>query len=138
MKVSSKSQDCQCSCLPKVTSTIPEQRLDTSKRKFNLLQFFGGTPSKFLPIGQIVQNICAVFCEFCHCLARYCISANSFHTNYSFLNLSNVENSKYVVVTIILALCIENLNTFLTRLRKLFKRGNYSREETICGNTVIK
>ena len=31
-----------------------------------------------------------------------------------------------------------NLNTFLTRLRKLFKRGNYSREETICGNTVYE
>ena len=28
-------------------------------------------------------------------------------------------------------LCNENLNGFLTRVRKLFKGGNYSREETI-------
>jgi hypothetical protein len=33
-------------------------------------------------------------------------------------------------------LCNENLNTFLTRLRKLFKGGKYSREETIRENTV--
>ena len=33
-------------------------------------------------------------------------------------------------------LCNEKLNSFLTRVRKLFKGGNYSREETINGNTV--
>ena len=40
-------------------------------------------------------------------------------------------------VTIILPLWNENLKTFLTRLRKLFKGGKYSREENIRGNTVI-
>ena len=34
-------------------------------------------------------------------------------------------------------LCNENLNSFLTRVRKLFKGGNYSREEIIRGNTVL-
>ena len=33
-------------------------------------------------------------------------------------------------------LCNGNLNSFHTRVRKLFKGGNYSREEAICGNTV--
>ena len=31
---------------------------------------------------------------------------------------------------------LKNMNSFLTRLRKLFKGGKYSREETIRGNTV--
>ena len=31
----------------------------------------------------------------------------------------------------------ENLNSFLIRLRKLFKGRSYSREETICENTII-
>ena len=35
-------------------------------------------------------------------------------------------------------LCNENLNSFLTRVRKLFKGGNYSREETFRGNTVFQ
>ena len=30
-----------------------------------------------------------------------------------------------------------DLNSFLTRVRKLFKGGNYSREETIHRNTVF-
>ena len=30
-----------------------------------------------------------------------------------------------------------DLNSFLTRVRKLFKFGNYSREKTICGNTAF-
>ena len=34
-------------------------------------------------------------------------------------------------------LCNENLNNCRTRLQKLFKGGNYSREETISGNTVL-
>ena len=33
-------------------------------------------------------------------------------------------------------LCNENLNSFLTRWGTYSKRGNYSREETIWGNTV--
>ena len=33
-----------------------------------------------------------------------------------------------VVVAMIFLLCNENLNSFLTRLRKLFKGGNYSRK----------
>ena len=41
-----------------------------------------------------------------------------------------------VVVAMLFLLCNENLNSFLTRLRKLFKGGNYSREEIIRGNTV--
>ena len=33
-------------------------------------------------------------------------------------------------------LCNEKLNSFLTRVLKLFKGGNFSREETICGIMV--
>ena len=51
-------------------------------------------------------------------LNEYRISANSFHGNYLFF----FE---------LLKLCNEDLNSFLTRVRKLFKGGNYSREETI-------
>ena len=47
---------------------------------------------------------------------RYRISANSFRGNYSFLSLA--------------------LLTVTFAHRKLFKGGNYSRAETICGNTV--
>ena len=39
-------------------------------------------------------------------------------------------------IEIILPLCNENLNNFLTRPRKLFKGGKYSREEIILGNRV--
>ena len=35
-------------------------------------------------------------------------------------------------------LCNENLNSFLTRWGNYSRRGNYSREETKWGNTVIK
>ena len=41
-----------------------------------------------------------------------------------------------VVIELILSLCNENLNTFITRLPKLFKGGKYSREQTIRGNMV--
>ena len=34
-------------------------------------------------------------------------------------------------------LCNENLNSFLTRWGNYSRRGNYSREETIWGNTVL-
>ena len=36
-------------------------------------------------------------------------------------------------------LCNENLNNFIfiTRMQKLFKGENYSKEETIHGNTVV-
>ena len=34
-------------------------------------------------------------------------------------------------------LCNENLNSFLTRWGNYSRRGNYSREETIWGNTVF-
>ena len=33
-------------------------------------------------------------------------------------------------------ICNENLNSFLIRVRKLFKGGNYLREENIRGNTI--
>ena len=39
-------------------------------------------------------------------------------------------------VAIIVPLCNENFNTFLTRLQKVLKVEKYSREETIRGNTV--
>ena len=35
-------------------------------------------------------------------------------------------------------LCNENLNSFLTRWGNYSRRGNYSREETIWGNTVVQ
>ena len=41
---------------------------------------------------------------------KYCISANSSHRNYSFLNFKNLEN------LIVSTLCNENLNSFLTRV----------------------
>ena len=41
-----------------------------------------------------------------------------------------------VVSALSFLLCNENLNSLLTRMRKLFKGGNCSREETIRGNTV--
>ena len=43
----------------------------------------------------------------------------------------------FLVSALICLLYSENLNSFLTRVRKLFRGGNYSREETIRGNTVI-
>ena len=49
---------------------------------------------------------------------KYRISSHSFRGNYSFLNLE-IQRSKYI------------------NLRKLFKAGNYSRAETIWGNTVF-
>ena len=48
-------------------------------------------------------------------ICTYCISANSFRGNYSFLNLT---------------LCTVNFN------HSTYRCGNYSREETIRGNTV--
>ena len=53
-------------------------------------------------------------------LCKYRISANSFRGNYSFLNLASF--------TVTFDLYFINLNSC---------RGNYSREETICGITVI-
>ena len=44
----------------------------------------------------------------------------------------------HIVSAIIFLLCNQNLNSFLTWLQKQFKGGNYSREETICGNTVSR
>ena len=43
---------------------------------------------------------------------------------------------KIVSAETIFLLWNENLNSYLTRVRKLFKGGNYSREETIRGNMV--
>ena len=42
-----------------------------------------------------------------------------------------------IVSALVFLLSNENLNSFLTRVRKLFKGGNYSREETINGNTTF-
>ena len=42
-----------------------------------------------------------------------------------------------IVSSLIFPLCNKNLNSFLTGVRKLFKGGKYSREETIWGNTVF-
>ena len=69
------------------------------------------------------------------CLNKYRISANSFLGSYSFLNL--LKSWKFCIVSSsIFLLYNENLNSFLTRVRKVFKGGKYSREETIRGNTV--
>ena len=65
--------------------------------------------------------------------SKYCISANSF----CFLNFG-IFTKLHLVSAIIFLLCNQNLNNCRTRLRKLFKGGNYSKEETICGNTVCK
>ena len=50
---------------------------------------------------------------------------NSFRGNYFFFISQNVEKFQ-IVVAIIFPLYNENLNSLLTRLRKLFKGGNYS------------
>ena len=42
-----------------------------------------------------------------------------------------------IVSSLFFPLCNKNLNSFLTEVRKLFKGGKYSREETIWGNTVV-
>ena len=55
--------------------------------------------------------------------SKYRISANSFRGNYSFLNLT---------------LCTVTFGHSTYRCEKLFKGGNYSRAETIRGNTVIE
>ena len=52
---------------------------------------------------------------------EYRISSYSFRGNYSFLNLT---------------LCTVTL--LWPKVRKLFKGWNYSRTETICGNTVLE
>ena len=44
----------------------------------------------------------------------------------------------HIVSALSFLLCNENVNSFLTRVQKLFKGGTYSREETIRGNTVCK
>ena len=43
----------------------------------------------------------------------------------------------HIVSAVSSFLCNEKLNSFLTRVRKLFKGRNYSREETIRGNTAL-
>ena len=43
----------------------------------------------------------------------------------------------HIVSALSFLVCNENLNSFLTRVSKLFKAGNYSREETIRRNTVL-
>ena len=49
-----------------------------------------------------------------------------------------VRSQKFSIISeLILLLCNENLNSFLTRLQKLFQGGKYSRDEKIRGNTVI-
>ena len=54
---------------------------------------------------------------------NYRISENRFIFFYS------LRYRKFqIVVAIIFSLCNENLNSFLTRLRKLSKGGNYSRK----------
>ena len=60
----------------------------------------------------------------------YRISSYSFRGSYPFLNLEIVENSNSCRNIWI----FQSTNWFL--LRKLFKGGNYSRAETIWGNTV--
>ena len=58
--------------------------------------------------------------------STYRISGNSFRGNYSFLNLEILENSNSY-----------RKFQFLTN-KLIFCFGNYSRAETICGNTVPK
>ena len=41
-----------------------------------------------------------------------------------------------IFVSIIFSLFNENLNNFLTKVRKLFKGRNYSKKETVYGDTV--
>ena len=62
----------------------------------------------------------------------YRISSYSCRGNYSFFEFIKVWKF-HIVSSLSFPLCNENLNSFLTR----WKRGNYSREETIGGNTVF-
>ena len=43
----------------------------------------------------------------------------------------------HIVSALIFCLFNENLDSFLTMLKKLFKGRNYSKEETVCGSTVV-
>ena len=65
------------------------------------------------------------------CYSIYRISANETILFKIFKPLKS-----HIVSALSFLLCNENLNSFVIRVRKLFKGGNYSREETIRGNTV--
>ena len=79
----------------------------------NKMSFFGheGISSKIFEVFVYMMN------EILSHFHTYCISANSFCGNYSFLNFE-IQRSQYI------------------NLRKLFKGGNYSRAKTIWGNTA--
>jgi hypothetical protein len=65
------------------------------------------------------------------------ISSNSFRRNYSFFEFLEPWKSHIVSALSFLFMHYENFNSFIIRVQKLFKDGNYSREETICGNRYI-
>ena len=68
---------------------------------------------------------------------EYRISSHSCRGNYSFFEFIKVWKF-HIVSSLSFPLCNENLNSFLTRWGNYSKRGNYSREETIWGNTVLE
>ena len=75
---------------------------------------------EIIPRNMWKLNIHTVFPHICSCRG-----------NYSFLNSSSEKLFKFSF-----PLFNENLNSFLTRWGNYWRRGNYSREETIWGNTV--
>ena len=66
-----------------------------------------------------------------HEFSNYCISSYSCRGTILFWMHLGRKLFKFSF-----PLCNENLNSFLTRWGNYLKRGNYSREETIWGNTV--
>ena len=97
------------------------------------LDFVTPSPLWLLSVLNVIKN-----CHFLILWLRntYHISARSFRGNFFFWICKSLKMP--IVSTLIVLLCTENLNSFLTSERKLFKGGNYSREETIHRNTVFK
>jgi hypothetical protein len=61
------------------------------------------------------------------------ISSNSFCGHYSFLNLEIQRSPQYIMPKVTVHKCAETIQG-----RKLFKGGNYSREETIQGQKLYE
>jgi hypothetical protein len=68
---------------------------------------------------------------------NYCISSYSCRQPRQLFFFEFIKAWKFHIVSALcFPLCNENLNSFLTRWGNYSSRGNYSREETIWGNTV--
>ena len=62
-------------------------------------------------------------------------NCNTFKNSYTVF--PRIVSATTIASALVFLLCDENLNSFLTRMRKLFKGGKYSKEGTIWGNMVF-